>query len=63
MITELISFILGAGLTWYLYRTFKKEDKDIITDDCLRYLKEKGYYVKLNVLADNRDMDAQRRLY
>lgn len=48
-----ITFILGIILGVYGYKTlFSKKKIELNTDECMEFLKEKGYYVNLNVVQD-----------
>ena len=40
-------FIVGIIIGIFLSRFFKKDDLN--TDECLNFLKEKGYWVRLNI--------------
>jgi len=52
MIEFIVGFIFGVSAGVYGYIKLFNKDRGMNTDDCLDYLRNKGYYVKLNVLAD-----------
>lgn len=50
MLTELgISFFIGIIVGAYLKGLFKKKDKELDVEQAIQLLKDKGYWVKINV--------------
>ena len=46
-----IIFVLGIIVGIFLHRQFRKE-KELNTDMCMDYLKERGYFVNLNMVQN-----------
>ena len=50
MIIEfVIGFIGGVATGMYIYRKLGGSNKELTTEDCVKYLKDKGYTVRLFV--------------
>ena len=53
MIEIIVSFVLGIAAGMYAYKTLFFKKREMSTDDCVRFLKDKGYWVNINVNPDN----------
>ncbi len=54
MIGYLITLILGMIMGFIICKRFFMKTEELNTDECMEYLKNKGYYINLNLVQDKK---------
>ena len=54
MISYIITLILGMIMGFMIDRRLFKKEIELNTDECMEYLKNRGYYINLNLVQDKK---------